>query len=63
MKSKLEYPGRSGGILNIKNMLGTSETVMGAQRSQAGQPKIRIRLIARVNRWLRLKHFLLLFIA
>jgi transposase, IS5 family len=50
---KFEHQNRAGEILKVQDMFGTSETLVGAGRSNAGRPKLPIRLMASL---LYLKH-------
>ena len=43
---KFEHQNRSGQILKDQDMFGTTETLVGAGRSNAGRPKLPIRLMA-----------------
>ncbi len=51
--AKFEHQNRAGEILKAQDMFGTTETVIGAGRSNAGRPKLPIRLMASL---LYLKH-------
>ena len=51
--TKFEHQNRTGEILKAQDMFGTTETVIGAGRSNAGRPKLPIRLMASL---LYLKH-------
>ena len=51
--AKFKHQNRAGEILKAQDMFGTTETVIGAGRSNAGRPKLAIRLMASV---LYLKH-------
>jgi len=51
--TKFEHQNRTGEILKVQDMFGTTETVIGAGRSNAGRPKLPIRLMASL---LYLKH-------
>ena len=44
--AKFERQNRTGEILKAQDMFGTTETVIGAGRSNAGRPKLAIRLMA-----------------
>ena len=44
--AKFEHQNRAGEILKAQDMLGATETVIGAGRSNAGRPKLAIRLMA-----------------
>jgi IS5 family transposase len=44
--AKFEHQNRSGQILKAQDMFGTSEVVVGGGRSNAGRPKLPIRLMA-----------------
>ncbi len=50
---KFEHHHRTGEILKAQDMFGSTETVIGAGRSNAGRPKLPIRLMASL---LYLKH-------
>ena len=50
---KFEHHNRTGEVLKAQDMFGTTETVIGAGRSNAGRPKLAIRLMASL---LYLKH-------
>jgi IS5 family transposase len=50
---KFEHHNRAGEILKAQDMFGTTETLVGAGRSNAGRPKLPIRLMASL---LYLKH-------
>ena len=50
---KFEHQNRAGQILKDPDMFGTTETLLGAGRSNAGRPKLPIRLMASL---LYLKH-------
>ena len=51
--AKFEHHHRTGQVLKDQDMFGTTETVIGAGRSNAGRPKLAIRLMASL---LYLKH-------
>ena len=51
--AKFERQNRAGEILKAQDMFGSTETVIGAGRSNAGRPKLAIRLMASL---LYLKH-------
>ena len=51
--AKFEHQNRAGEILKAQDMFGSTETVIGAGRSNAGRPKLPIRLMASL---LYLKH-------
>jgi len=51
--AKFEHQNRSGQVLKSQDMFGTTETLVGAGRSNAGRPKLPIRLMASL---LYLKH-------
>ena len=51
--TKFEHQNRTGEILKAQDMFGTTETLVGAGRSNAGRPKLPIRLMASL---LYLKH-------
>ena len=51
--AKFEHQNRTGEILKAQDMFGTTETLVGAGRSNAGRPKLPIRLMASL---LYLKH-------
>ena len=53
--AKFERQNRTGEILKAQDMFGTTETVIGAGRSNAGRPKLAIRLMASL---IYLKHSL-----
>lgn len=42
---KFEHPSRVGQVLQSQDMFGTTQTVMGGARSNAGRPKLPIRLM------------------
>ena len=44
--AKFERHHRAGEILKAQDMFGTTDTVIGAGRSNAGRPKLAIRLMA-----------------
>ena len=44
--AKFEHQHRAGQILPSQDMFGTTETVVGTGRSNAGRPKLPIRLMA-----------------
>ena len=44
--AKFERQNRTGEILKAQDMFGTTETVIGAGRFNAGRPKLAIRLMA-----------------
>jgi len=44
--AKFEHQNRSGQVLKSQDMFGTTETLVGAGRSNAGRPKLPIRLMA-----------------
>lgn len=46
MAAKLEHQNRTGEILKAQDLFGTTEKLVGAGRSNAGRPKLPIRLIA-----------------
>ena len=50
---KFEHQSRAGEVLRAQDMFGTTETLVGAGRSNAGRPKLPIRLMASL---LYLKH-------
>lgn len=43
---KFEHQNRVGQVLQVEDMFGTTQTVMGGGRSNAGRPKLPIRLMA-----------------
>ncbi|MDO8768590.1 MAG: IS5 family transposase [Burkholderiaceae bacterium] len=51
--AKFEHQNRAGQVLKDQDMFGTTETLVGAGRSNAGRPKLPIRLMASL---LYLKH-------
>ena len=51
--TKFEHQNRTGEVLKAQDMFGTTETLVGAGRSNAGRPKLPIRLMASL---LYLKH-------
>ena len=51
--AKFEHQNRAGEILKAQDMFGATETLVGAGRSNAGRPKLPIRLMASL---LYLKH-------
>ena len=51
--AKFEHQHRAGQILQAQDMFGTTETVLGVGRSNAGRPRLPIRLMASL---LYLKH-------
>lgn len=51
--AKFDHQNRIGQVLKSQDMFGTTETLVGAGRSNAGRPKLRIRLMASL---LYLKH-------
>ena len=51
--SKFEHQHRTGEILEAQDLFGTTQTLLGAGRSNAGRPKLPIRLMASL---LYLKH-------
>ena len=51
--AKFEHQHRAGQLLKAQDLFGTTETVVGAGRSNAGRPKLAIRLMASL---LYLKH-------
>ena len=53
MSQKFEHCNRAGQILKDQTMFGTTETLLGAGRSNAGRPRLPIRLMASL---LYLKH-------
>src|SRR5450830_95654 len=53
ISTKFEHQNRTGQILKDQDMFGTTETLVGAGRSNAGRPKLPIRLMASL---LYLKH-------
>jgi IS5 family transposase len=53
VSQKFEHHNRAGEILKAQDMFGTTETLVGAGRSNAGRPKLPIRLMASL---LYLKH-------
>jgi IS5 family transposase len=53
ISTKFEHQNRTGLILKDQDMFGTTETLLGAGRSNAGRPKLPIRLMASL---LYLKH-------
>ena len=53
VSTKFEHQNRTGHILKDQDMFGTTETLVGAGRSNAGRPKLPIRLMASL---LYLKH-------
>jgi IS5 family transposase len=50
---KFEHKQRKGEILEAQDLFGTTQTLLGAGRSNAGRPKLPIRLMASL---LYLKH-------
>ncbi len=50
---KFEHQNRAGEVLRARDMFGTTEVLVGAGRSNAGRPKLPIRLMASL---LYLKH-------
>ncbi len=44
--AKFEHQNRVGQVLQSEDMLGTTQTVMGGGRSNAGRPKLAILLMA-----------------
>lgn len=53
ISAKFEHQNRAGQVLKDQDMFGTTETLVGAGRSNAGRPKLPIRLMASL---LYLKH-------
>jgi IS5 family transposase len=53
ISTKFEHQNRTGQILKDQDMFGTTETLVGTGRSNAGRPKLPIRLMASL---LYLKH-------
>ena len=51
--AKFEHQHRAGQLLKAQDMFGTTETVVGSGRSNAGRPKLAVRLVASL---LYLKH-------
>ena len=53
VSAKFEHHNRTGEVLKAQDMFGATETLVGAGRSNAGRPKLPIRLMASL---LYLKH-------
>ena len=47
--AKFEHQNRTGQVLKDQDMFGTTETLVGPGRSNAGRPKLPIRLMANLH--------------